>query len=524
MCFLISGMFIVGKTLAAGNDQNLAKDSPGQQSFDIWEFEVEGNTLLTTETIERAVYPHLGSKRTIKDVEAARLRLEKEYRAKGYATVAVDIPEQRVTEGVIRLRVTESRVERVRVVGSRYYDQGRILARLPSVAPGTTPRFTSFQAELQTVNRFPGSRVAPVLRPGQRPATTEIDLNVVDENPLGAELELNNRYSPNTTHTRATASVSYANLWQMEHRVSLQYQTAPQKPQESKVWVVSYLMPVPNSDKLVALYAVDSKSQVAALSDFQVIGSGKIYGTRLVAPLPSGETFYQSLTVGLDYKDLDENVLQVGTPGVQTPIRYFPITLSYGGNAQDSRGRWDFSTGVALGLRGFGSRELDFDIKRFKARGNFLVWKWDALREHEISPRLSVALRLDGQVADQPLVSSEQFSAGGAGSVRGYLESEQIGDNGVHGMIELRGPTFWRQENSKRGVRPHLFFEGTHLWLNDPLPGAASQFTLLSGGIGLRANAGKYFEAAVDVAKPFRETTYTRPGDVRLQASARLRF
>ena len=54
------------------------------QTFDIWEYQVEGNTLLPTEDVERAVYGHLGPKKNIKDVEAAQRQLEDLYHKRGY--------------------------------------------------------------------------------------------------------------------------------------------------------------------------------------------------------------------------------------------------------------------------------------------------------------------------------------------------------------------------------------------------------------------------------------------------------
>ena len=51
----------------------------GASTFDILEFVVEGNTVLPALDIERAVYPHLGEKKTIASVEAAREALEKRY-------------------------------------------------------------------------------------------------------------------------------------------------------------------------------------------------------------------------------------------------------------------------------------------------------------------------------------------------------------------------------------------------------------------------------------------------------------
>jgi hemolysin activation/secretion protein len=511
----------MGFSITFGSAKAEAQDKP---TFDIFEYQVEGTSLLPQVAVEKAVYPFLGPAKTVEDVEAARRTLEQAYRKAGFSTVTVDIPEQEVNSGVVRLHVNESKVGKVRVTGSRYYSQGRILAQVPSVAPGTTPNFTAFQGDLQTVNRFPGSRVSPILKPGRDPGTTDVELNVEDKNPLSGSVELNNHYSPNTSALRLTGTAAYANLWQLGHTLSLQYQTAPEKPEEARVWVGSYVAPLPDSDKVGVFYYVHSRSSVAALSDLTVIGNGDIYGARLITPLPSDGPLYHSLTLGVDYKDFQENVDQPGTPGIRTPIRYWPAILSYGGSRPDSRGQWEFSTGVTAGLRDADSNELAFDNKRFNARGNFFVYKWDVQRTQALWKSWSLVGRFDGQIADQPLVSNEEFSAGGANTVRGYLESEQIADNGFHGSLELRGPSLWSRKDDSGGLEPHLFVEGAHLTLRDPLPAQQSHFSISSAGLGLRFKDGRRLDAVLDLAVPFQSTTYTEAGHPRLQFSTTVHF
>src|SRR5262245_50272353 len=102
--------------------------APPEQSapFDVWEFRVLGNSVLPAREVESAVYPFLGAQRTIEVVEQARQALERAYRDKGYGTVFVDIPEQDVVDGVVRLKVTEGKLARVRISGARYFSNGRI--------------------------------------------------------------------------------------------------------------------------------------------------------------------------------------------------------------------------------------------------------------------------------------------------------------------------------------------------------------------------------------------------------------
>ena len=119
--------------------------------------------------MERTVYPLLGPGKTVADVEQARVALEQAYRTAGYPTVFVNLPEQDVGSGVVLLTVTEGRVGRLSVTGSRYFSNGWIRDQVPAAAPGRVPRLSEFQRQLTLVNaRSPDRTLTPVLRPGQR--------------------------------------------------------------------------------------------------------------------------------------------------------------------------------------------------------------------------------------------------------------------------------------------------------------------------------------------------------------------
>ena len=138
-----------------------------------------GAAILPAQTVERALYGHLGPQKTIADVEVARQALEASYRAAGYSTVFVDIPEQTVDAGIVRLQVTEGKLDRLRVTGARYFSNRQILAALPALEPGQVPQFPQVQRELATLNRqTPDRAVTPVLRAGRYPGTVDVELQV----------------------------------------------------------------------------------------------------------------------------------------------------------------------------------------------------------------------------------------------------------------------------------------------------------------------------------------------------------
>jgi len=87
----------------------------------IREFRVIGSHLLDRAEIEKAVYPFMGPERTPEDVEQARAALEKAFQDKGFQTVNIQIPQQTGKRGIVFLEVTEAKIGRLTVEGSRFF-------------------------------------------------------------------------------------------------------------------------------------------------------------------------------------------------------------------------------------------------------------------------------------------------------------------------------------------------------------------------------------------------------------------
>ncbi len=184
--------------------------------------------------VEEAVYPFLGPNRTAADVEKARAALEKAYHDKGFQTVAVAVPQQNARRGFVVLKVSESRVGRLRVKNSRFYDLAAIRQKAGSLHEGKLPNLKEVTKDVLSLNQWPDRRVTPALRAGVTPGTVDVDLNVEDKPPLHGGVELNNRQSPNTTPLRVNASARYENLWQLGHSLSMFYQVAPMRASDAR--------------------------------------------------------------------------------------------------------------------------------------------------------------------------------------------------------------------------------------------------------------------------------------------------
>jgi hemolysin activation/secretion protein len=483
--------------------------------FDIDEFRVEGAEALPQIEVEEAVYPYLGPHRTAEDVEKARAALEKAYHDRGLQTVGVSVPQQDAQRRFIVLKVAENKVGRLRVKGSRYFDLANIKGHAPSLKEGALPNFKDVTKDIVALNRWPDRRVTPALRAGVTPGTVDVDLNVEDTYPMHGSVELNNRQSPSTTPLRLSASVRYDNLWQLGHSATFTYQTAPLNPKDATVFSGSYMARTDYDWLNILIYGLKSDSSVATVGGANVVGPGAVIGVRNVITLPSRGELFHTLSIGADYKDFMQT-LSLGSDTFDSPVRYVPLVAAYSASFQGDGRLTQLNATVTGGLRGIGSDPEQFDAKRYKATASFISLRGDVSHTQDVAGGAQIFAKVQGQAADQPLVSSEQLSLGGQDTVRGYLESEALGDYGVAGTFELRTPNlapYMEQKLDNPAGEPiklnvfndwrlFAFADAGFARIHEPLINQQVQFDLASYGVGVRLKTLDHLNAIVFIANP----------------------
>lgn len=520
------------KADAAKSDGNkAAAPPPGPVAhFDIDEYRVEGADALPQIEVEEAVYPFLGPQRTAEDVDKARAALEKAYHDKGLQTVSVAVPQQDATRGFVVLKVSENKVGRLRVKGSRYFDLDKIKQKAPSLQEGTVPNFNAVTKDIVALNLLPDRKVTPALRAGVAPGTVDVDLNVEDKPPIHGSIEVNNRQSPFTTPDRVTATVHYDNLWQEGHSATFTYLVAPERRSDAEVFSGSYLARTELDWVNILVYGLTSSSNVATVGGTNVVGPGQVIGTRAVFTLPSKGELVHTFSVGPDYKHFEQLVGQ-GGDSFSSPVTYAPIVGSYAATWQGDGRLSQLNASITGNLRGIGSSTDAFQNRRAGATASFVALRSDISHTQDLPEGVQLFMKLQGQLADQPLVSSEQFSLGGIDTVRGYLESEVLGDYGGYGTIELRSPNIGTAvadttTDDKGNKQPKfnpidewrffVFGDAGRDYIHFPLAGQAKQLDLASYGIGTRFKFVTYLNGVVFVAMPVTSQQVTVANNPRL--------
>jgi hemolysin activation/secretion protein len=159
---------------------------------------------------------------------------------------------------------------------------------------------------------------------------------------------------------------------------------------------------------------------------------------------------------------------------------------------------------------GFNS-ELNFGLDVFDATVNdntpdglFFSWlgqgQWTKALNQDRD--LLLVTRLTTQLSPDSLLPLEQFTLGGVGTVRGYRQNQEVGDNAVVGTIEVYVPLIGdRISPSKLNLVP--FFDMGTVWDNNSDEAEA----LASLGLGLDWQFKEFLSLRVDWGIPLINTS-----------------
>jgi hemolysin activation/secretion protein len=412
-------------------------------------------------------------------------------------------------------------VRRVRVTGNRYFTMADITKDLPTLHAGNIIYLPRLQEELMVVNTHPDMKVEPTLMPGKDYGTVDVELKVEDKMPLHSNLEINNRASVDTTDLRLNGVLRYDNLWQKGHSVSGQFQTSPEDTNEVQVLSASYVLPPPWQDEhRLAFFSIWSDSQSAFGEGFETVGSGFIFGLRYVIPLTPYALYTHNFTAGLDYKDFDETIGFTEAKDELVPMQYWPISFSYSGSLPDEGGVTVFSAGLNMALRELGTDTEQFAFKRFQSRGGYLYGTLGVERRQKLPWQTALYVKVDGQVANEPLISNEQYMAGGMESVRGFKESSEAGDNAIHLLSEFSAPDLLKGLDMKIpcNLEPFLFYDFAALSIKSPLEGQDPSFNLSGAGAGIRGMIAEHYSFEADWAIALTSSSEVITGEPEVSA------
>lgn len=398
---------------------------------------LEGHTTLVAELAATAAR-YEGRTLEAEDLEALRLELTRAYLAAGFLNSGAVIPDQRVSEGVLVVRLVEGRLAAAQVSGPHVFRDGFLEERL--LAAGGTPFNVNRLQEAMQLLMQDGTieQINAELSPGERPGEAILRTRVREAPRLRAELAVANNRPANVGETAAELRLSARNSLGRNETLSASYALT----RGNDEYAVSATVPFTRRDTAFFVRAGRNLGAVVE-APFDRIDLESV-GETLEAGVshPWIRSLERSLVTTLSLTRSRTTTYLLGEP--------FPVLPG----SEDGRTRvaairagaeWvrrdadrvlaaRFALGVGLDALG-ATIHADTRLPDSRFVTGLAQAQWIGRSADGGSQWVA---RADAQFASRRLPSAEQFPVGGVASVRGYRENTLIRDAGASASLEHR--------------------------------------------------------------------------------------
>jgi hemolysin activation/secretion protein len=496
-----------------------ALDSPEFQDirFTLRGAEFEGLQGLGAGDLVPSYSPMVGTEQSISVVCEIRDRAATMLRDAGYIA-AVEVPEQRIADGVVRFRVLMARLTEVRVRGNATGAERAIAGYLNQLTK--QPVFNRFEAEryLLLASDLPGYTVRLTLRPaGTEPGEVIGDVTV-QRMPGYADFNVQNGGSRELGRWGGLFRGQLFGLTGMADRTTLAaFTTADFKEQQTLQLGHDFRLG-PEGLGLGGLLTY-------AWANPSIDGDTDVRARTLLATVQADYPLIRSLarnlrgSVGMDFVNQDVKLDSIELTRDRLRVAFARLGFE-AVNTRLSSGRsliepeWRFNGLLELrkGLNILGATDRcgpaganclgpnDVPPSRLEGVSTAAVVRTLLYGEYRPVPKLTFALGARGQYAWKPLLSFEEFSAGNYTVGRGYDPGSLLGDRGWGTQAEVRFGSTVPTSARKPAIEGYVFWDHARIGNLDRLFVIEGSRRLHSIGGGARATFDRFvLDAAVAV-------------------------
>ncbi|MCS6861169.1 MAG: BamA/TamA family outer membrane protein, partial [Abditibacteriales bacterium] len=418
-------------------DSGPSPDPQAPQRVRVQSFRFEGNTVIGNEDLARIVAPYQDKELTLTELQQVADKVSEYYRKQGYLLARALLPEQEITGGVVTLQILEGKLGEIVISGNERFSENFIRKAFSRLQREQVIRQDSLERALLILNETPGLRVTSVLQAGKEPGTTDIAVNVEElKDRRDFSLELSNFGTRLASRMRIIPSLSIANLSGRGDAMDFRL-VSGSDTDDLFFGRLNYSTPLNHRGTRLNVNFLAGRFEVG--EEFAILnirGRGTAFGVSAIHPIYKSRAKSVTGEIGLDIKNGRQYLL--GAKTSDDKIRSVRVGVHF--NTTDRKGRTLASLfihhglGEALG----GMRDDDPFASRIGADNRFTKFTLDAARVQRLGRKSFLIARASGQVTTRSLVVGEQFAIGGADSVRGYPQSEFLGDNGFQLSVEAR--------------------------------------------------------------------------------------
>jgi hemolysin activation/secretion protein len=466
-------------------------DNQAGQSVRVGSVLIEATPKVDHRMFDTVIEPFLGKDATNQELAKLAQQIAEVARANGMVLASAYVPPQQVELGIVKIILRTGVIDEIRIEGSN----SRALRDLLDPLAGKTVMQGELERRLVLAGDIPQIAVqkTELVIEGDRQILV---VKVEERKKTRGKLAVDNFGSSNIGPLRARLSVEAVALLDDSDYANVTFRTNPADPQELAAASITYAIALNDQGTRAELAVAWSKSEVDANAFSPSRNARSQYASLAIShPLRRSRTSNLWVEGQLEYLKIDQDVL--GALLQSDTV----VTMSVGLSSSLKVGGGWLRTGAQLrqGLGVFGATgRNDPFSSRFDGDGQFTsgrAWaNWSGKPIGDMTLRMAIS----GQLANEPLLSSEELGLGGAYVGRAFDFFERSGDEGILAMAEL-GYEFSPRSSWLKRLQPYMFVDGGYVAnLQQGFGGG----TLLSAGGGVRGDIGPVdlqLEAALPV-------------------------
>lgn len=379
--------------------------------------------------------PYIGKEISVNLVREIIETIGARYLDEKYELSRALLPEQRVVDGVVAIRLVEARVGKI-VLEDLGRISPRFIRRFLNIDEGGLLSLSNLERHIRLYNATNKSNLTSELAPGEEFGQTDIFLTV--QEPDRVELptfSVNNYASEVTDWRQQSFSATFNNIMRYDDEIFLAYNDS----NGSESLTTSLSIPIGNEGTNISVS--HSESNTKYVNDGA--GASGIVGTRgashsnsisVSQPLIFGDEYsiYASAAYGSSYSEV--TLANAGLNLTESRVQKLEVALpmNYGSAVSN------FSVSPSFGVLNPSSISPSFGSRSEKWMS---VAKADISASRYISKYATLNLRskiVYTEATDMLNYPSELLTVGGPGSVRAYQPSVSSGHQGYFASLELR--------------------------------------------------------------------------------------
>lgn len=460
---------------------------------------IEGSTIFAAEDLQPVVAPLVGREITLAELQAAADQITQRYLDAGYLTSRAIVPDQTITDGVVRLQIIEGRVSQVTVQGAQRLRQAYIRNRV-ALGLDTPLRTDRLEDQLRLLRADPLiESISASLQAGDGLGESLLVVAVAEADPWTGEVRVDNYSPPSVGSERLGAELAHRNLTGLGDSLSVSVDRTAQGG--STLVEAGYRVPLNPMNGTLQVRTLINRNQVilSPFDDFDIEGESELYEISFRQPLVRSPREEFALSLGFSYRDGQTLINQVPVgalfdPDVTSRTSVFRFGQDY--VARDRQGAWALRSQFSLG-----TGLLNATVENDGPDSRFLSWLGQAQRAQRLGPNQVLVAQLDLQLTPDSLLSSEDFVIGGGRSLRGFRQNARAGDNGVRFSLEDR-ITLARDESGTAKFQLMPFADLGAVWNNRDSADLPNQTFLAGVGVGALWEMLPDLTLRVDLAVP----------------------